>query len=72
MAATADPRSPGSGDPMDVGEGSGTGAAETHKMGACYNLFDGHELLEYSIASIRSEVSFVCVVYQTSTVLVRF
>ena len=36
------------------------------KLGACYNVFDGHELLEYSIKAIRSEVAFVCVVYQKS------
>lgn len=35
------------------------------RLGACYNLFDGEELLEASIRSIRSEVDFVCVVTQT-------
>jgi hypothetical protein len=34
-------------------------------VGAGYNVFDGIELLEASIRSIRPVVSFVCVVYQT-------
>ena len=34
-------------------------------LGACYNLFDGEELLESSIKSVRAEVAYVCVVYQT-------
>jgi len=32
--------------------------------GAAYNLFDGEELLEGSIRSIRESVNFVCVVFQ--------
>jgi hypothetical protein len=35
------------------------------KVGACYNVFDGEELLEASIRSIRGVVQYVCVVYQT-------
>ena len=35
------------------------------KLGACYNVFDGEELLEASIISIRDNVDFVVVVYQT-------
>lgn len=34
------------------------------KLGVSYNLFDGEELLEYSIKSIRDQVDFVCVVWQ--------
>ena len=34
------------------------------KLGASYNVFDGVELLEYSIKSIRDNVDFVVVVYQ--------
>lgn len=36
------------------------------KVGAAYNVFDGTELLEASIRSIRPLVSYVVVVYQTS------
>jgi len=35
------------------------------KLGAAYNLFDGEELLEQSILSIRKSVDFISVVYQT-------
>lgn len=35
------------------------------KLGAAYNIFDGEELLEQSIRSIRPLVSYVVVVYQT-------
>ena len=35
------------------------------KLGASYNIFDGEELLEQSIRSIRPLVSYVNVVYQT-------
>ena len=34
------------------------------KLGVSYNLFDGEELLESSIKSIRSEVDYINVVYQ--------
>jgi len=37
------------------------------KLGACYNVFDGEELLEASVKSIRSEVDYICVVYQTTS-----
>jgi hypothetical protein len=35
------------------------------KLGACYNLFDCEELLETSILSIKPNVDYICVVYQT-------
>ncbi|WP_143075461.1 hypothetical protein [Succinivibrio dextrinosolvens] len=34
------------------------------KVGVAYNLFDGEELLESSIKSIRDCVDYICVVYQ--------
>jgi hypothetical protein len=34
------------------------------KLGVAYNVFDGEELLEYSIGSVRAAVDFVCVVFQ--------
>jgi hypothetical protein len=34
------------------------------KMGVVYNVFDGHELLEKSIESIRSSAATVVVVWQ--------
>ena len=34
------------------------------KLGVSYNLYDGEELLEYSIKSIRDVVDYICVVYQ--------
>jgi hypothetical protein len=37
------------------------------KLGAAYNVFDGEELLEQSIRSIRPVVSYVVVVYQTQS-----
>ncbi len=37
------------------------------KLGAAYNLFDGEELLEASILSIKSNVDYVCVVYQETS-----
>jgi hypothetical protein len=36
-----------------------------NKLGAVYNLFDGEELLEDSILSIRAMVDYICVVYQS-------
>ncbi len=35
------------------------------KFGASYNVYDGIELLEHSIKSIRESVDFISVVYQT-------
>jgi len=35
------------------------------KIGVSYNLFDGEELLESSIKSIRNNVDYISVVYQT-------
>lgn len=37
------------------------------KLGVSYNLFDGEELLESSIKSIRSNVDYISVVYQTQS-----
>ncbi|MBO7555197.1 MAG: hypothetical protein J6T41_04420, partial [Neisseriaceae bacterium] len=34
------------------------------KLGVAYNLFDGEELLESSIKSIRDAVDYICVIYQ--------
>eukprot|EP01091_Cochliopodium_minus_P010675 TRINITY_DN2880_c0_g1_i1.p1 TRINITY_DN2880_c0_g1~~TRINITY_DN2880_c0_g1_i1.p1 ORF type:complete len:329 (-),score=83.95 TRINITY_DN2880_c0_g1_i1:52-1038(-) len=34
------------------------------KLGVCYNVFDGEELLERSIESIKSNVDYIVVVYQ--------
>jgi hypothetical protein len=34
------------------------------KLGAAYNLFDGEELLESSILSIKNHVDFITVIYQ--------
>jgi len=34
------------------------------KLGVAYNLFDGEELIEYSIKSIRNNVDFITVLYQ--------
>ena len=35
------------------------------KLGACYNVFDGEELLEASILSIKDNVDYIVIVYQT-------
>ena len=35
------------------------------KLGVSYNVFDGEELLESSIKSIRDNVDHISVVYQT-------
>jgi hypothetical protein len=37
------------------------------KYGVSYNLFDGEELLESSIKSIRGNVDYISVVYQTTS-----
>jgi hypothetical protein len=34
------------------------------RLGVAYNLFDGEELLEYSVRSLREHVSHIVVVYQ--------
>lgn len=34
------------------------------KLGIAYNLFDGEELLEYSIKSVRNNADFISVIYQ--------
>lgn len=35
------------------------------RVGAAYNLFDGEELLEASLRSVRASVDYIAVVYQT-------
>lgn len=35
------------------------------KLGICYMVFDGEELLEFAIKSIRNEVDYVSVTYQS-------
>lgn len=49
-------------------EESGADVMETPpgpvKLGVAYNVFDGEELLEASIASVRPLAQYVCVVYQ--------
>ena len=37
------------------------------KLGVSYNIFDGEELLENSIKSIRENVDYISVVYQTES-----
>ena len=37
------------------------------KLGISYNLFDGDELLEHSINSVREHADFISVVYQTES-----
>ena len=37
------------------------------KLGISYNLFDGEELLESSIKSVRNEAFHINVVYQTTS-----
>lgn len=37
------------------------------KLGVSYNIFDGEELLESSIKSIRNNVDYISVVYQTTS-----
>lgn len=37
------------------------------KLGVSYNLFDGEELLESSIKSVRDSVDYISVVYQTES-----
>lgn len=37
------------------------------KIGASYNLFDGEELLKYSIQSIRDNVDYISVIVQTQS-----
>ena len=49
----------------DAASAGGDTAEQAVKLGAAYNVFDGEELLEASIASLRPLVQYVCVVYQT-------
>ena len=37
------------------------------KLGISYNLFDGEELLEYSIQSVRNSTDHINVVYQKTS-----
>ena len=37
------------------------------KLGVAYNVFDGEELLEYSIKSIKAFVDFIVVVAQETS-----
>lgn len=37
------------------------------KIGIAYNVFEGEELLEFVLSPIRSELDFVCVIYQTTS-----
>jgi hypothetical protein len=37
------------------------------KLGVAYNIFDGEELLPFSLRNIRPMVDFICVVYQTTS-----
>ena len=37
------------------------------KVGISYNLFDGEELLEASIKSVRDNVDYISIVYQTES-----
>jgi len=37
------------------------------KLGASYNIFDGEELLPYSIKTIRKHAKYISVVYQTTS-----
>lgn len=50
--------------PSAAAELRGEAGGEPWKLGACYNVFDGEELLEYSIRSVRPTVSYVVVVFQ--------
>ena len=34
------------------------------KLGIAYNLFDGEELLEASVKSVRGCADYICVIYQ--------
>ena len=40
-------------------------ATETMKLGVAYNVFDGEELLLDSIKSIKPNVDYIAIVYQT-------
>lgn len=37
------------------------------KLGICYMVFDGSELLEYAVKSIRNDVDFISITYQTTS-----
>jgi len=37
------------------------------KLGICYMVFDGEELLEFAIKSIRGSIEFISVTYQTTS-----
>lgn len=37
------------------------------KLGVCYMVFDGEELLEYTVKALREEVDWISVTYQTTS-----
>jgi hypothetical protein len=37
------------------------------KLGICYMVFDGEELLEFATSSIRNHIDFISVTYQTTS-----
>ena len=37
------------------------------KLGVAYNIFDGEEMLPFSLKNLRPMVDFICVVYQTTS-----
>lgn len=37
------------------------------KLGVAYNIFDGEEMLPFSLRNLRPMVDFICVVYQTTS-----
>ena len=37
------------------------------KLGICYNLFDGEELLPFAIKEIRDVVDYIAIIYQTTS-----
>jgi len=51
--------------PLYEEEGRGQGSQEKMRLGVAYNVYDGEELLLDSIRSIKPNVDFVAVVYQT-------
>lgn len=49
------------------GDNALQGAVEISSWGVSYSVFDGEELLEYSLRSIRAQVDYINVVYQTKS-----
>lgn len=52
---------------MTVTEGTSNDNPTHMILGAAYNVFDGEELLEASIRSIRTSVDYIVIVYQTTS-----